>query len=127
MKNKLETARRLPGICFIDSESKEFKETIKNARKKLETPMAPAMPCKTSKKSKHGETVAKPMRSNQNFRVFWKPVNPQDCEGKNLYLITMRTISQEKETIHCNIIIVVHKFIPVPQVHEDSRSKSSSG
>ena len=34
----------------------EFKEIIKNARRKLETPMAPAMPCKTSKKSKHGET-----------------------------------------------------------------------
>ena len=28
----------------------------RNARKKMETPMAPAMPCKTSKKSKHGET-----------------------------------------------------------------------
>ena len=35
----------------------------------------------------------------------WKPVNPQDCEGENLCLITMRTISQEKETIHCNIFL----------------------
>ena len=34
----------------------EFKEIIENARRKLETPMAPAMPCKTSKKCKHGET-----------------------------------------------------------------------
>ena len=31
---------------FIDPEDKEFKETIKNAGKKLETPVAPAMPCK---------------------------------------------------------------------------------
>ena len=30
---------------FIVFEDKEFKETIKNARKKLETPEAPAMPC----------------------------------------------------------------------------------
>ena len=37
----------------------EFKEIIENARKKLETPMAPALPCKTSKKSKHGETRGK--------------------------------------------------------------------
>ena len=44
---------------FIDSEDKEFKETIKNARKRLETPMAPAMPCKASKKGKHGETRGK--------------------------------------------------------------------
>ena len=34
------------GIYFIDLEDKEFKETIKNARNKLETPVAPAMPCK---------------------------------------------------------------------------------
>ena len=29
--------------------TRNLKETIKNARKKLETPLAPAMPCKTSK------------------------------------------------------------------------------
>ena len=32
---------------------------MRNARKKLETPIAPAMPCKTCKKSKHGETLSK--------------------------------------------------------------------
>ena len=53
-KTKLENARRLRRIYFIDPQDKEFKETIKNARKKLETPMAPSMPCKTSKKCKHG-------------------------------------------------------------------------
>ena len=53
---KLDNARRLRGIYFIDPEDKEFKETIKSARKKLETPMAPAMPCKTSKTCKHGVT-----------------------------------------------------------------------
>ena len=52
-KPKLDNARRLRGIYFIDPEDKEFKETIKNARKKLEKPIALAMPCKTCKKSKH--------------------------------------------------------------------------
>ena len=41
--------RRLRGIYFIDPEDEEFKETIRNAGKKLETPVAPAMPCKMSK------------------------------------------------------------------------------
>ena len=51
MKNlHLDNPRKLRGIYFIDPEDMEVKETIKNARKKLETPMAPAMPCKTSKK-----------------------------------------------------------------------------
>ena len=50
-KLDLENARKLRGICFIDPEDKKFKETIKNARKKLETSMAPAMPCKIMKKN----------------------------------------------------------------------------
>ena len=40
-KLHLDNARKLRGIYFIDLEDKEFKETIKNARKKLETPVAP--------------------------------------------------------------------------------------
>ena len=39
-KIHLENARKLRGIYFIDPEDKEFKETIKNARKKLETSVA---------------------------------------------------------------------------------------
>ena len=50
-KLHLENARKLRGIHFIDPEDKELKETIKNARKKLETPVAPAMPCKIMKKN----------------------------------------------------------------------------
>ena len=34
-KPKLDKARRLRGIYFIDTEDNEFKETIKNARRKL--------------------------------------------------------------------------------------------
>ena len=58
-KPQLDNARRLRGIFFSDPEDTEFKETIKNARKKLETPMASAMPCKTCKKNKHGKTRSK--------------------------------------------------------------------
>ena len=49
-KLHLENARKLRGIYFIDPEDKEFKETIKNARKKLETSVALAVPCKIMKK-----------------------------------------------------------------------------
>ena len=48
-KIHLDNARKLRGIWFIDYEDTEFKETIKNARKKLETSVAPAMPCKITK------------------------------------------------------------------------------
>ena len=42
-KIHLENARKLRGIYFIDPEDTEFKETIKNARKKLETSVAPVL------------------------------------------------------------------------------------
>ena len=48
-KIHLENARKLRGIYFIDPEDEEFKETIKNARKKMETSVAPAMACKIMK------------------------------------------------------------------------------
>ena len=45
----LKTHENCEGIYFIDPEDQEFKETIKNARKKLETSVALAMPCKIMK------------------------------------------------------------------------------
>ena len=50
-KFHLDNARKLRGIYFTDLEDKDFKETIKNARKKLETPISLAMPCKIMKKN----------------------------------------------------------------------------
>ena len=48
-KLHLQNARKLRGIYFIDPSDKEFKETIKNARKKLGTSVAPSMPCEILK------------------------------------------------------------------------------
>ena len=48
-KLHLENARKLRGIYFIHPDNTEFKETIKNARKKLETSVAPAMHSKIMK------------------------------------------------------------------------------
>ena len=45
-KPKLENARRLRGIFFIEPDNEEFKDIMKNARRKLEIPMPAAMPCK---------------------------------------------------------------------------------
>ena len=50
-KPHLDNARKLRGIYFIDPEDKEVEETIKNARKKFETPITPAMLCNIIKKN----------------------------------------------------------------------------
>ena len=58
-KPKLDNARTLRGIYFIDPAGEEFKETIQNARRKLQVPMPAAMPCKTRGRE-HRETCSAP-------------------------------------------------------------------
>ena len=69
-KPKLDNARRLRGIYFFDPEEKEFKETIQGARKELETPIAPAMPCKIIKNNQNGVTRVKSNEIKSNFACF---------------------------------------------------------
>ena len=69
--------------------------------------------------------VAKPMSSNQNLRITWKPVNPQDCIWKNLYRIIMSTTLQEKGGNSLQHYNLVHKFIPVPQAMKIPAAKAA--
>ena len=46
-----------------------------------------------------------PTKLKQNLRVFWKLMNLQDCVWEIHYQIIMKTILQEKETIHYCITI----------------------
>ena len=112
------------GIYFIDPEDKEFKETIKNARKNLETPVASAMPCKNMKKNcgngasnKIKTRLACLLEANESTRLRMGnsiPSNHEDhIAGKG-----------ENSLQHYNL---VHKFIPMPQSHEHSSSKGSIG
>ena len=95
-KLHLENARKLRGICFIDSEDKEFKETMKNARKNLE---------RQATRVSMERPVVRQMISNQSLRESWKLVNLPECVWKNLCQIFMRTMLQERETIHYSITI----------------------
>ena len=57
-KSKLEHARKTRGNYSIDPSDEEYKDIIKKARRKLETPQAPAMPCKRAfSQTCIGETV----------------------------------------------------------------------
>ena len=50
-KPKVDNARQLRGIFFIEPNDEEFKLTMKAARRKLEVPMPAAIPCKIPIKS----------------------------------------------------------------------------
>ena len=106
-------------------EEKEFKETIKNARKKLETPVAPAMPCKTSKKSRHGENRGKTnefisklacvLEADESTRLRmgeWLPNHHEDhLAGK-----------VDNSPQHYKL---VHQFLPMPQAMKIPAAKAA--
>ena len=124
-KPKLDNAGKLRGIYFIDPEDKEFKETIKNARKKLETPVAPAMLCKTSKNSQNwvtrGESneikskLACILEASESTRLRMGESLPNHHEdhiaGKG-----------DNSLQHYNL---VHKFIPMPQAMKIPAAKAA--
>ena len=87
-KPKLEHTRKLRGIYSIHPSDEEYKDTIKNARRKLETPKAAAMPCKRAfsqagirrtgvSKRKENPTH---LKQRQDSVVLLKHMNPQDKE-----------------------------------------------
>ena len=110
-KIHLENALKLRGMYFIDPEDTEFKETIKNARKKLETSVALAMPCQISKNCGSGASnkiqtkVACILEADESTRMRMGNSIPQHHEdhiaGKG-----------ENSLQHYNL---VHNFIPLAQ------------
>ena len=122
-KFHLENTRKLRGIYFIDPQDKDVKETIKNARRKLETSVAPAMPCKIMKNcGSDGSNKIK----KQNLPVFWKLMNLRECVWEIRYRIIMKTMLQEKVKIHYSTTIWFINF-SYASSYENSGSESSGG
>ena len=109
------------GIYFIDPEDTEFKETIKNARKKLETSVAPAMPCKIAKNCGSGASnkiqtkLACILEADESTRMRMGNLIPQHHKdhiaGKG-----------GNSLQHYNL---VHKFIPMPQALKIPAAKAA--
>ena len=122
-KPQLDNARKLRGIYFIDPEDKEFKDTIKNARKNLETSVAPAMPCKIMKKNcgngeksnKVKSKLACILEASESTRMRMGnsiPSNHEDhIAGKG-----------NNSLQHCNL---VRKFIPLLQAMKIPAAKAA--
>ena len=117
----LENPRKLRGIYFIDPEDKEFKETIKNARKKLETSVDPAMPCKISRNcgsrasNKIQTKLACILEADESTRLRMGESLPNHHEDH---------IAGEGDNSlqHKNL---VHKFIPMPQAMKIPAAKAA--
>ena len=122
-KLHLENARKLRGIYFIDPEDTEFKETIKNARKKLETSVALAMPCKITKTCGSGESdknktkLACILEANESTRMRMGNSEPHHHEdhiaGKG-----------ENSLQHYNLVSQIYSYA---SSYENSSSEISGG
>ena len=121
-KLHLENARKLRGIYFIDREDTEFKETIKNARKKLETSVAPAMPWKVMQNCGSGASnkiktklACILVEADESTRLRMGNSIPHHHEdhiaGKG-----------ENSLQHYNL---VHKFVPMPQAIKIPAAKAA--
>ena len=120
-KFHLENARTLQGIYFIDPEDTELRETIKNARKKLETSVALVMPWKIAKNCGSGASNKKKTKlacfseasvSTRIGMVNSIPSNHEDHiagKGENSYQ-------------HYNL---VHQFVPMLQAVKNPAAKAA--
>ena len=120
-KLHLENARKLRGIYFIDPENVEFKETIKNARKKLETSVAPAVPCKIMKNCGSGGSnkiktkLACILEVDESTRMRMGNSIPHHHEDHI-------AAKGENSLQHHNL---VHKFMPMPQAMKIPAAKAA--
>ena len=124
-KPQLDNARRLRGIYFIDPEDKEFKETVRNARKKLETPVAPALPCKISKNNQNWVTRGKSNEIKSKLACILEASESTRLRmGESLpdHLEDHIAGKGDSSLQHCNL---VHKLIPTPQAMKIPAAKAA--
>ena len=94
-KPKLDNARQLRGIYFIEPDDEEFKLIIKAVRRMLEVPMPAAMPCKIPIKSS-GALPAILGNARQNTLVLLMPTRAQDQGSRELYIHLIKITSLQK-------------------------------
>ena len=112
-------------VEFISSTPRirNLRKPSRTQRKKLETSVAPAMPCKIMKKNCGSGGSDEITR--QNLRVFWKLLNLRDC----VWEIQIPNYHEDhiagkgdNSLQHYNL---VHKFIPMPQAMKIPAAKAA--
>ena len=123
-KPKIDNARQIRGIFFIESDE-EFKHTMKkNARTKLEIPMPSAMPCKTRINCR-GETCSSIGKNktqsvcivdaNESVRIRLEGI-PQRYHENHISAKGINSLSHHHS---------VHKFFPMPQALKKKDAKAA--
>ena len=129
-KPKLDNARRLRGIYFINPDDQDYKETLKNAWRNLERPMAAAMPCKTKAQTSTTKVAAKQEVASQEILQTMYGCKMESHES------TWQRMEASPFTKHEDRIAgkrftsvsqynLAHKFIPMPQAMKIPDAKAA--
>ena len=121
-KPHLDNTIRLRGIYFIDDEDPEFKENMKNARKKLEKQWLPSCLAKFLR-TRGIMGVVRPIKSKQNLRVLGGWLIFKTTYGRVIAESSRRPYCGTNSLQHHNLVL---KFYSFASSHEISRSKGSS-
>ena len=122
-KPQLDNAQKLRRIYFIDPEDKEFKETIKNARKKLEIPVAPTMPCKILKHNNNCWSGASNKVKSKLACILEAGESTRLRMGESLPIHDDHIAGKGDNSLqHENL---VHKIIPMPQAMKIPAAKAA--
>ena len=113
-KPKLDNARQLREIFFIEPNDEEFKLTMKAARTKLDVPMPAAMPCRIPIKSS-GKTHRNIGKRKTKYACFVdanESTRPRlEGAGHKLHHDHITAKGTNSMARYC----LVHKLIPTPQ------------
>ena len=113
-RTKLDNARRLRGVFFIDPDDEEFKDIMKNERRKLEIPMPGSIPCKFQRDKyretcrtveEHKTKYAFIVEADESLRIRMEGA-PHRYHGDHIAAKSVNTLN------HYNL---VHKFLPMPE------------
>ena len=125
-KPKLDNARRLRGIFFIEPDEKNSKRTMKNARRKLEILMPGAMPCGLQI-HQHKETCGTVGQHNTKYACVVEADESMSIRMDGSQSKNHEDHIAEKGMNSSSHHNLVHKFIPMLESHENTRCESSSG
>ena len=110
--------RKLRGIYFIDRQHpEEFKEIMKNARRKLEVPMPAATPCTTVNVVRKGKLVAQLDRTQDKIRIHCSSLRIlRKSVWKDLFIKVMKIILQGEGSLFIEPLkSCAQNSIPMPQ------------
>ena len=131
-KPTLDNVRKLRGTDFIDPGDGAYKETINNARKKLEVPMEAAMPCKMGTRKRITEpqqtAASRIMESNRKTKVACI-VEAHESTRKRVESTLPRShedhIAQKGLNSESRNNLV-HKYVPMLHVMKTSDAKAAA-